>query len=250
MAPRVLAALPVLVAVVGVALAVAPDPVAVFEIGLALIGAGLVVAALNFAIGDPRRLVMRLPAATPRARALDEVTNLLEELCIGHGLPLPRLFVVPHPSANAMALGWSEREATLVVTSGLLERLDRIELEGVIAHELAHLKRGDVRDAAFATVACGALSLVAPRAPGLVRRLLDPSREASADLGAAFMTRFPPGLIKALQKLGSSSEVSIAAKTSVGRLTDTLWLVPRALAGTPRVGELDVTERVGLLAEL
>ena len=251
LAPRALAFFPLVVLMVGVALAAAPDPAAVADVGYLLIAVGIVVEVANIAVGDPRRIVLRFASISPRARTLDEVTNLLGGLCAGNGLSVPRVLVVADPSPNSMALGWNEREATLIVTTGLLEQCGRVELEGVIAHELSHLKRGDVRDAAFATVACGALALVSGIAARAVDWLLDPAREASADLGASSMTRFPPGLAQALSRAVATGRHSTDSRAAWSRLTAPLWLV----GGLPveskaRPGALRSDERIGLLAEL
>ncbi len=96
---------------------------------------------------------------------------------------------------NAFATGRSPQHASVVVTTGLLDLLDRVELEGVLAHELSHIKNDDV------VVATLAVTLVGLVTPQLVPSVVGHRREPSADVSAVEMTRYPPGLISALEKL-------------------------------------------------
>ncbi len=87
--------------------------------------------------------------AVSRARPADpneykRLYNLVEGLCIASGLPQPRIYIVDDPAPNAFATGRNPRHAAIAVTTGLLEKMNRVELEGVLAHELSHVKNYDI----------------------------------------------------------------------------------------------------------
>ena len=85
--------------------------------------------------------------------------NLVEGLCIASGLPQPRIYVVDDPAPNAFATGRNPQHAAIAVTTGLLEKLNRVELEGVIAHELSHIKNYDILVSTLAVTLVGAVAL-------------------------------------------------------------------------------------------
>lgn len=87
--------------------------------------------------------------------------NLLENLCISRGIPMPKLKVMDSPALNAFATGMNEKQYSITVTSGLLERLDDAETEAVLAHELTHIRNGDVRMMVIAVIIAGVISFVA-----------------------------------------------------------------------------------------
>jgi len=118
--------------------------------------------------------------------------NLVEGLCIGSGLPQPDLYVVDDEAPNALALGLNVKHAALVVTTGLLDKLSRVELEGVIAHELSHIRNLDILPMTLAVTMVPVPSW---------REKIVGERELDADAAGVLMTRYPPGLIAALQKL-------------------------------------------------
>ena len=200
--------------------------------------------------------------AVSRARPADEATyarlhNLVEGLCIASGLPKPRLYVIDDVAPNAFATGRNPQHAAIAVTTGLLERLDRVELEGVLAHELSHVKNYDILVSTLAIVMLGVITLLAdlsfrfhwlsghrrnersgagPQAIlavfGLVMIMVGPivaklihlaisrRREQLADFSAVEMTRYPPGLISALEKLRADSSVV----RSGSRATAHMWI--------------------------
>src|SRR5690242_21064206 len=86
--------------------------------------------------------------------------NLVEGLCIAAGLPKPRLYVVDDPAPNAFATGRNPKHAALAVTTGLLEVMNRVELEGDIAHELSHVKNYDILVTTIAVTAVGTIALI------------------------------------------------------------------------------------------
>ena len=139
--------------------------------------------------------------------------NVVEGLCVAAGLPKPSLHVVEGEDApNALALGRDPRSAALVVTSGLLEKLTRIELEGVLAHELTHIKSADTL---VSTIAIGTVGRVAP---GQVAKAVGGPRETLADVTGVALTRYPPGLISALEKLRDDPSVLRSPDRAIAHL--------------------------------
>src|SRR5215204_2526058 len=104
--------------------------------------------------------------AVSRATPADPETykrlhNLVDGLCIAGGLPKPRVYVVHDPAPNAFATGRNPQHAAIAVTTGLLEKLNRVELEGVLAHELSHIKNYDILVSTLAVTMVGAVALMA-----------------------------------------------------------------------------------------
>ncbi len=251
---RVLFALPFLVVAIGLLLVVLHSllPLGLVILGVVALAGGAIWASLNFLFGSPHRILGRLNSIEDEHQGLEQLMNLLEGLCVENGISTPRVRLITDRAVNAIVVGWNSNDASLVVTTGLLASCTRIELEGVIAHELAHVKRGDMRDAAFASVACGMISLVTDRSAVLVKSLLSPSREANADIGGVSMTRYPPGLIQALLKISGLHTRPEGLTPSVARLSAACWFQALEESSRSRVvaGDLGVPERVGLLAEL
>jgi heat shock protein HtpX len=142
---------------------------------------------VGFAPGVGERAALRDAGAQPADPGRwPRYHNLVQGLCRDAGLPVPRLYVTGSDAANAFSVGRDPERSALVVTRGLLTALNRVELEGVLAHELNHIWSWGAR---LATL------------PGLLRLLAPPRREFDADEGAARLTRYPPGLASALRKL-------------------------------------------------
>jgi heat shock protein HtpX len=167
-----------------------------YQVTVALLVAALALAGLlvTLALGLGERAALRDagaqeadPGRWPRYH------NLVEGLAQAAGLPMPRLYVADSDAANAFSVGRDPERAALVVTRGLLGTLNRVELEGVLAHELNHIWSWGARLATLG-VALG-------RVPGLLRLLAPARREFDADEGGARLTRYPPGLVSALRKL-------------------------------------------------
>ncbi len=148
-----------LLAAVGWLLAQAFDPAgAGLFVGVALLVAG-VHAAVALAYSDK----IALAAAGARKATRDEhryLVNVSEAVALGAGVPTPRVFVIDDPSPNAFATGRNPQNAAIAFTTGLLEILDRQELEGVVAHELAHVRNYDVRFLSLLAATVGALLVV------------------------------------------------------------------------------------------
>ena len=163
-----------------------------------------------------------------------ELHRILENLAITAGLPKPRLYVMNDPAPNAFAAGRNKEHAVVAVTTGLLERLERAELEGVLAHELSHIGNRDILVMTVAVVLAGFIAIIsdiflrmsffggnrqnknpllaiaaivaiiiAPIAAQLIQLAVSRRREFLADATGALMTRYPDGLASALQKISS-----------------------------------------------
>jgi len=241
-------------------------------------GAGLVAVPIALAIGSVMafatyfggdRVVLSVSHARelPEAEA-PELHHIVEELAIGSGIPKPRVYVVEDPSPNAFATGRDPQHSSIAVTSGLLQRLDRTELEGVIAHELSHVRNRDTRVLLIAAVLLGSASLIsdllirgqlfglgqrsrnrsgsgvililiglvlaimAPILAQLIRLGVSRQREYLADASGALLTRYPEGLANALRKITTDPRPSVSANRATAPLciVDPFHAVPRRLA--------------------
>lgn len=156
------------------------------------------------------RLLLRLTGSTrPSGEPEAVLENVLEGLCVSHGIPTPELRVIHSHSVNSLAAARTPAHATIVVTSGAVEQLDRIEMEGLVAHHLCRIRRGD---AAFETLAGVLLAWPLTTVGWLRRRVMDrvlpAERGLAADFEAVSLTRYPPGLLSALMTLsGQTAQV-------------------------------------------
>ncbi|MEY2459451.1 MAG: heat shock protein HtpX [Acidimicrobiaceae bacterium] len=199
-----------------------------------------------------------------RARPADPVEyarlhNIVEGLCIAAGLPKPRVYIVDDEAPNAFATGRDPKHAAIAVTTGLLEKMNRVELEGVLAHELSHIKNYDILVSTIAVTLVGfiaimsdigirtlwwgggrgnrddrdgggagsilaiagfALLILAPLIAQLMQFAVSRRRESLADISGVELTRYPPGLIAALEKLRDDQTVVHAHS----RATAHLWI--------------------------
>jgi heat shock protein HtpX len=194
-------------------------------------GLGLAVLVVGFAPGVGERAALRNTGAQPADPArLPRYHNLVEGLSQAAGLPMPRLYVVDSAAANAFSIGRDPERGALVVTTGLLTGLNRVELEGVLAHELNHIWSWGARLATLG-VALG-------RVPGVLRLVAPPRREFDADEAGARLTRYPPGLVSALKKLAAGDPPPI--RSHLGHL----WIV------APDPTHPPVAARIAALQEL
>lgn len=226
----------VLVAVLG---ALVAGPVVGLVLGLLVAGAtGALLARRGPAVAA-RSLPARPASPVGEAR----LHNVVEGLCTAAGVPKPDLVVADDPAPNALVYGRHARSATLLVTTGLLDRLDRIELEGVVARQLALVKHGELGPA---TLAVALLSVVGPVRPlaEWVRRTAGPDSPVTADANGVAITRYPPGLVAAYEKVRTDGP-AVRAGTAA---TAHLWLVPP----TGSTGETHppLEERIEALREL
>lgn len=234
-----------------------------------------------------------------RAVPADEVQyrrlhNLVEGLCIAGGIPKPRVYVIDDPAPNAFATGRNPKNAAIAFTSGILEQMNRVELEGVVAHELSHIKNYDILVSTLAVTLVGtvaiitdiairtmwwnggrvarsgdhanrnnplafvglALLIVAPLLAKAMQAAISRRRETLADVSAVRMTRYPPGLIGALEKLQQDSTVTHAASMATAHM----W-IEQPMSGVGDTGRLGawhklfnthppLSERIALLREM
>jgi heat shock protein HtpX len=244
---------------------------------IALVVAGFL-AFLSYWKSDAVALAMSRakPADPQQYRRLH---NLVEGLCIAAGLPKPRLYIIEDEAPNAFATGRNPKNAAIAVTTGLLEKMNRVELEGVLAHELSHIKNYDILVSTLAVTMVGAIALIsdigirmlwwnggrrgrndrqdnnplgiillivglvviilAPLIAQLMQFAVSRKRESLADLTGVQITRYPPGLISALEKLKDDSTVVHAAS----RATAHLW-IEQPTAQTPEEGRLSRLNRL------
>lgn len=217
-----------------------------------------------------------VPADPQRFRRL---YNLVEGLTIAAGLPMPHVYVIEDDAPNAFATGRNPKHAAIAVTTGLLEKMNRVELEGVLAHELSHVKNYDILVSTLAVTMVGAIALIsdfgirflwwgggrrrtdrdeqgnpigfllvilafallilAPLVAKLMQYAVSRRREALADVSGVQMTRYPPGLISALEKLKADQTVVHSAS----RATAHLW-IEQPTARTPEEGHLSRINRM------
>lgn len=194
----------------------------------------------------------RRPSILSAAEAA-RLVDVAEGLFAMFGLPSAEIRVLDDPAPNAMSVGrWPDR-GVVFVTSGLVLALDRIELEAVLAHELAHIKRGDTVSGAIAVLAFDPLKRYIPTFGRIADQVAGHGREPLADLAAVGLTRYPPGLIDALEKIGAApNRRPTSLARSVTESTSRLWLAPfdEPSNEPERLGTLDLSERVGVLREL
>ncbi len=228
------------------------------------------------------------------AEQYQRLHNLVEGLCIASGLPKPRIYIVDDPAPNAFATGRNPRHAAIAVTTGLLEKLNRVELEGVLAHELSHIRNYDILVSTLAVTLVGAIAILtdtairlmwwnggrvsrdgdrqdgnnplaylgfillifAPILAKAMQATISRQRETLADVSACQMTRYPPGLISALEKLRDDTTVTHSASTATAHM----W-IEQPMSGVGDKGKLGgihrmfdthppLEERIALLREL
>src|SRR5664280_672203 len=169
-----------------------------------------------------------------------DLYNIVRNLALKASLPMPRVFIIPEETPNAFATGRNEKHAVVAVTEGIMKILKKEELEGVIAHELSHIKNKDILISSIAATIAGAISMLAtmaqwaaifgggrsgdedngggiigliamaifaPLAAAVIQMAISRSREYLADAGGASITKNPYGLASALEKLTKASQV-------------------------------------------
>ena len=226
-----------MVLAVGALLAILAGPVLLVVAALA----ALVLAAVAYLYAG--RLVLRISHARPVTPDEEpRYHNLVEGLCVSAGLPKPELYVVDDDAPNSFATGRDPAHAAIVVTTGLLQKLPRMELEGVVAHELSHIRANDTLVTALGTALLG-LPLPGALATRLLGSLVGRARERDADLGGVRLTRYPPGLAAALESIRRAGPATLPAS----RATAHLWI------SSPLDGEGGATrleERIAALRDM
>jgi len=198
------------------------------------------------------KIVLSMTKAKPiEKKDNPELYRIVENLSIAAGLPMPKICIIDEFQPNAFATGRDQKHAVVVVTSGLLKKLERVELEGVIAHELSHIGNKDMllgtvlvilvgiiallsqwflrisffggmrrrRDSKNSTSAIFAVlgiiaAILAPIVATLIKLAISRKREFLADATGALLTRYPEGLARALEKISRDSNPLRVANTS------------------------------------
>jgi heat shock protein HtpX len=176
-----------------------------------------VVLALSSYYRSDRIALARSSALVAEAADYPRYHNLVEGLCVAAGLPKPDLYVIDDSARNALAIGRDPKHASLAVTTGLLDDLNRIELEGVLACELSHVK---IYDTLLWTVAVVPSMLLGPLGRFMMFRSTSPEHDLLADASGVQLTRYPPGLCSALKKLRADEAVVHHATRATARM----WL--------------------------
>ncbi len=240
--------------------------------GLAL---AVVLSAGSYFYGD------RIVLASTRARQVTpeqepRLHNIVEGLAIAAGIPKPRVYVVPEQAPNAYATGRDPEHSSIAVTQGLLDAMNRVELEGVVAHEMSHILDRDMLVGTIVATLVGAVVLIseffmramwwggvggrrgndrgggpaeailfavgfvliilAPIFGQIVRFAMSRQREYLADAQGAMLTRYPPGLAAALKKIAAASSIPMR---SANNATAHLWLNQPSRVQGERMGPLE-----------
>ena len=202
------------------------------------------------------KIVLKMHKAKPvDLKSNPELYRVLENLTIAAGLPMPRFYTIEDPAPNAFATGRNSKNAVVAVTSGLMEKLDRSEIEGVLSHELSHIGNRDMLVSTVAVVLVGfiailsdmfmrsmwfgamrsrddndsrvgsvmvivgiALSILAPIIASLIHLAISRRREFLADTSGALLTRYPEGLASALEKISTYSHPMKTASNATAHL--------------------------------
>ncbi|MEK7193777.1 MAG: M48 family metallopeptidase [Patescibacteria group bacterium] len=203
------------------------------------------------------KIVLKMSRAVPIEKKTNlELYNIVENLCITAGLPLPKIYLIREAQPNAFATGRNPEHAVVAVTEGLLEKLDRSELEGVLAHELSHIGNRDMLLSTVIVVLVGfisilsdmfmrsmffggrrnregggqaqavlmlvgiVLAILAPIAAMMIQLAISRKREFLADASGVLLTRYPEGLASALEKISSDPTPMRVANNTTAHL----WL--------------------------
>ncbi|MFH1393165.1 MAG: zinc metalloprotease HtpX [Patescibacteria group bacterium] len=205
------------------------------------------------------KIVLKMAHAVPiEHKSAPELYHIVENLSITAGLPMPKIYLIRERQPNAFATGRDPKHAVVAVTEGLLEKLNRSELEGVLAHELSHVGNRDMLLSTVVVVLVGfisiisdiflrstfwggmgrnndrennqagaimliagiALSILAPISATLIQLAISRKREFLADASGALLTRYPEGLASALQKISSDTTPMRVANNTTAHL----WL--------------------------
>ncbi len=228
--------------------------------GLGMVGIAFIVSGLmslgGYYFSDS--IILTMSGARPADKRRDfQFFTVVENLCLATGLPMPRLYVINDSAPNAFATGRDPKHAVVCATSGLLDKLSRTELEGVIGHELTHVRNYDIRLSALVSVLVGMIALLgdwflrmsyfgggrrrrsddeggnagaifvvlglifailSPIIGQLIQLAISRRREFQADAGAVEITHQPDGLISALKKISGDDEPLEAANKATAHL--------------------------------
>ncbi|MBM3310706.1 MAG: zinc metalloprotease HtpX [Candidatus Aminicenantes bacterium] len=224
-----------------------------------LVFAALIAGGLSFlSYWKSDSVVLAISRAKPATKEeYPHLVNVVEGLAIAAGIPAPRCYVIDDTAPNAFATGRDPAHAVICVTTGLLQKMNRAELEGVVAHEMSHIRNFDIRVMTLAVVMVGIIALLSdwimrslwgggrrrsggrgkggdigavlvvvgiffaifgPLIAQLLRMAVSRRREYLADASAALLTRYPPGLASALRKIADDREPLEAANKATAHL--------------------------------
>jgi heat shock protein HtpX len=222
-------------------------PTAVFIVG----GVAIVMVVAALVGGDDMAVLVAGGRQVKRKEDAPELWRKVENLSITAGLPMPRLFISPDPAPNAFAAGRSPKQALICVNKGLLDSLDDLELEGVLAHEMAHIKNLDVRLMTYAAVLAGSIAMIAniighffwfggndrgsgnnllaligviatvilaPIAATIIQLAISRKREFVADASGAELTRYPAGLASALTQISGNMKPAARDEKAIAHM--------------------------------
>lgn len=181
-----------------------------------------------------------------------ELYHIVENLCITAGLPVPKIYIIDDTAPNAFATGRDPRHAVIAVTTGILQKLNKTELEGVLAHELGHIGNRDILFSTIVVILVGfvtlladwfwrasfwggrrrdregnggyifiiaiILTILAPIVATLIQLAISRKREFLADADGALLTRYPEGLARALEKIAADQEPLEVANKATAHL--------------------------------
>ena len=218
--------------------------------------AGIIYTLIGYYAGA--RLILKTSQAMPATKQMNPfLWNTVEGLSIAAGIPMPQVYIVNDTAINAFATGRDYNHASVTVTQGALDKLNRQELEGVIGHELSHIKNYDIKVMMLTTVLVGflvllsdfflraflyggrrndkegakvpplfiiiglAFALLTPLIAQLMKLAVSRKREYLADANGALLTRYPPGLANALKKIRDDKEPLVEA---ANKATASLWI--------------------------
>jgi heat shock protein HtpX len=212
----------------------------------------IVISFVTFFYGD--KMVLGISQARPvDPKENPYLHNVIEGLAIGAGVPAPKAYIIDDTAPNAFATGRDPQNSAIVVTTGLLQKMDRLELEGVVAHEMSHIKNYDIRYATLVVVLVGTVALLsdwmgrsffygrgrrdrrgggnaifillalilvilAPVIARLIQLAISRQREYLADSSGALLTRYPEGLASALEKISKDTEPLEVANKATAHL--------------------------------
>lgn len=226
--------------------------------GLSYAGIGLIIAGImsfaSYYYSD--KMILGMSKAS-QIQKIDnpQLFRTVENLCIGAGIPMPKIYIINDSAINAFATGRDPKHSVVCVTTGILERLNKVELEGVVAHELSHVRNYDIRLMAIVVILVGLVALLAdffmrslwyggsrrersdrsnaqgiflmigivlailsPLIATLIQLAVSRKREFLADASGALLTRYPEGLASALEKIAKDKESLEAANNATAHL--------------------------------
>ncbi len=214
------------------------------------VAVAVIQALISYYYSDKIALTVSRAQEVPRKEPFLELHRLVENLSITAGIPKPKVYLIDDSAPNAFATGRDPKHAALAVTSGLLEKLNKSELEGVISHEISHIDNYDIRLMTIIVVLYGfvalisdwflrslwfrnrdergsnglfllvgiVLAILAPLAALLIQLAISRKREYMADASGALLTRYPAGLASALQKIVADREPLEVANRATAHL--------------------------------